>query len=72
MEQNRRGEAGPVPFRTNRTYVVGDKWYFSCREGDKGPYGSMEEMEGELVRYLYRIGALTGGKPPAQSRKPSE
>jgi hypothetical protein len=51
--EHRKGEAGAVPFRTGRFFVVENKWYFACREGmDKGPYYSRNEAETALKAFL--------------------
>lgn len=51
--ENRHGEMGDVPFRTDRFFAVGSKWYFSTREGfDSGPYASKERAEISLKRFL--------------------
>jgi hypothetical protein len=54
MEQyNRKGEAGLVPFRSDRFFCAGNKWYFSTREGfDSGPYASKERAQQSLSRFL--------------------
>lgn len=51
--EHRKGEAGGVPFRTGRFFVVENKWYFACREGmDKGPYATRDEAEIALKAFL--------------------
>ncbi|MDJ0891005.1 MAG: DUF6316 family protein [Gammaproteobacteria bacterium] len=61
MSQSRRGEKRQVRFRSDRMFVVNNRWYFSTREGEEmGPYATREKAEAELVRYLSRIGALDG------------
>jgi hypothetical protein len=53
MQQHRKGESGPVPFRSGRLFSVGDKWYFATREGtDQGPFESKEDAEAELRLFL--------------------
>lgn len=50
---NRKGEDGSVPFRTERFFAVGNRWYFSTREGvDSGPYASRERAAEGLKRFL--------------------
>ena len=59
MSKSRRGEKRQLRFRSQRMFVVDNKWYFSTREGEEmGPYATREKAEAELVRYLYRIGVL--------------
>jgi len=60
MEQkNRKGEGGQVPFRSNRFFCAGNKWYFSTREGfDSGPYASKERAQLSLARFLSVIQKL--------------
>ena len=51
--QRRLGEEGDVPFRSERFFSTGNKWYFSTREGfDSGPYANKERAEISLVRFL--------------------
>lgn len=51
--QNRQGEIGDVPFRSDRFFAVGNKWYFSTREGfDSGPYANKERAKMSLQRFL--------------------
>ena len=52
MNQNRKGESGPAPFRSGRMFSIGTAWFFATREGDKGPFASREEAEAELTLYL--------------------
>ncbi len=50
---NRLGEAGPVPFRSDRFFCVGNKWYFSTREGfDSGPYSSKVRARNGLDKFI--------------------
>ena len=50
---HRHGESGDVPFRSDRFFCAGQKWYFSTREGfDSGPYASKERAEASLERFL--------------------
>lgn len=50
---NRNGENGDVPFRSERFFCAGEKWYFSTREGfDSGPYASKERAKASLDRFL--------------------
>jgi len=53
MMENRKGEDGNVPFRCERTYCVGNEWFFTTREGtEEGPYESKDEAEVELAFYM--------------------
>lgn len=57
--QQRSGEYGPVPFRSNRFFCVGSKWYFTTREGfDSGPFASRERAEIGLRRFLHVVRLL--------------
>lgn len=52
-QSRRQGEQGPVPFRSDRFFRVGDKWYFSTREGfDSGPYADKQRAMAGLNRFL--------------------
>lgn len=51
--EQRIGENRRVPFRSNRFFCVGSKWYFTTREGfDSGPFASRERAEIGLRRFL--------------------
>jgi len=51
--QRRTGEKGPIPFRSDRFFCLGNRWYFSTREGfNSGPFASRERAEAGLDRYL--------------------
>ena len=55
----RGGEQGEVPFRSDRFFSVGRKWYFSTREGfDSGPYANKERAKHSLQRFLNIINKL--------------
>ena len=46
-------EQGPIPFRSSRYFCVGNRWYFTTREGfDSGPYATRERAEIGLKRFL--------------------
>ncbi len=50
---------GDTPFRSNRFFSVGEKWYFSTREGfDSGPYANKNRAELSLQRFLQIITKL--------------
>lgn len=52
-QSHRKGESGNIPFRSERFFCAGDRWYFSTREGfDSGPYASKERAEDSLARFL--------------------
>lgn len=56
MRDNRKGEAGPVPFRSGRLFSVGDQWYFATREGtDHGPFENKEDAQAELRLFLREL-----------------
>ena len=49
----RCNEHGSIPFRTDRFFNVGNKWYFSTREGfDSGPYANKERAMKSLERFI--------------------
>ena len=50
----RTGEENtPIPFRSSRFFCVGNRWYFTTREGfDSGPYATRERAEIGLKRFL--------------------
>lgn len=52
--QARAGEERiPIPFRSSRFFSVGNRWYFTTREGfDSGPYATRERAEVGLRRFL--------------------
>lgn len=53
MKSNRFGEDGPVPYRTERVYKVGNDWFFSIRKGtDHGPFPTEEAAKAALVEYI--------------------
>ncbi|SCZ52747.1 DUF6316 family protein [Thiohalomonas denitrificans] len=52
MNENREGESGPAPFRSGRMFSIGADWYFSTREGDRGPFPTREEAIAELALYM--------------------
>jgi len=57
--QQRKGEQGDVPFRSDRFFCVGNKWYFSTREGfDSGPYANKERAAMSLNRFLQVVSKL--------------
>jgi len=50
---HRDGESGNIPYRSERFFCAGDKWYFSTREGfDSGPYATRERAQASLERFL--------------------
>lgn len=57
---HRAGEVGQhIPFRTSRFFCVGNRWYFSTREGfDSGPYASRERAEAGLGRFLHVVSMI--------------
>lgn len=53
MKSNRFGEDGPIPYRTERIYRVGNEWFFSVRKGsDQGPFKSEEEAKAAMVEFV--------------------
>jgi len=60
--QKRSGESGDPPFRSGRFFCVGNRWYFTTREGfDSGPYSTKIRAETGLGRFL-RIATLLPSK----------
>ncbi len=49
MTNNRAGEAGPVPLRSDRFFIAQGEWFFSTREG--APIGPFED-KGEARKGL--------------------
>ena len=50
-----------MPFRSSRYFCVGNKWYFTTREGfDSGPYASRERAAAGLQRFLQIVGMMPG------------
>jgi hypothetical protein len=63
--QQRAGEQGPAPFRSNRFFCVGNKWYFTTREGfDSGPFASRARAEQGLRRFLHVVQMLPEERRP--------
>jgi len=57
--QHRSDEQGEIPFRSDRFFCVGNKWYFSTREGfDSGPYANKDRASLSLERFLQIITKL--------------
>lgn len=55
----RSGEIGKTPFRSNRFFCVGYKWYFTTREGfDSGPYADRTRARQGLDRFLHIVSLL--------------
>lgn len=53
MKSNRFGEQGPIPYRTERIYSVGNEWFFSVRKGsDQGPFESEEAAKAAMVEFI--------------------
>lgn len=53
MDGNRKGESGPVPYRTGRFFVVDSVWYFTTREGlDHGPFPTREKAQLQCKTYI--------------------
>lgn len=63
-ENNRCGEQGGIPFRSDRFFRVGNKWYFSTREGfDSGPYANRERAESSLSHFLQIVSKFATTTP---------
>ena len=55
----RSGENNAVPFRSSRFFCVGNRWYFTTREGfDSGPYANRDRAETGLKRFLQVVQML--------------
>jgi len=55
----RAGELGDIPFRSDRFFCVGNQWYFSTREGfDSGPYADKTRASDSLKRFLQVVKKL--------------
>ncbi len=53
MQHSRSGETKSIPFRTERYFCSNGVWYFEIRGGgQKGPFVSKQEMQGELVLFI--------------------
>jgi Domain of unknown function (DUF6316) len=39
-------------FRSDRIFFMNGKWYFSSREGDRGPFATREYAERMLARFI--------------------
>ena len=65
----RQGEQGPIPFRSDRFFRVGDKWYFTTREGfDSGPYADKQRAKTGLSRFLDIVKLLPPDKHALRPR----
>jgi len=57
--QQRAGETGHFPFRSDRLYFSGDAWYFLIRGGNsKGPFSNAKEARTALDRYINTLNNL--------------
>ncbi len=66
--QKRNGESSDPPFRSGRYFCVGNRWYFTTREGfDSGPYSSKQRAETGLNRFL-RIASILPSPPASQAQ----
>ena len=53
LDDNRTGELGAVPLRTDRFFAVNTAWYFATREGASvGPFESKTEAQNGLRDFL--------------------
>jgi len=54
--ENRHGESGPVPNRSDRFFCIADDWYFTTREGQThGPFDSRAEADASLTLFLSHV-----------------
>jgi len=52
-QQNRLGEMGLVPSRSDRFYLLESVWFFATREGAAiGPFGTHQEALNGLTDFL--------------------
>jgi len=57
--QQRAGETGHFPFRSDRLFFSGDAWYFLIRgDNSKGPFSSANEAKTALDRYINTLSIL--------------
>ncbi len=53
MTQTRDNDPEQTPERIERTYNIGDRWYFELRGGGQmGPFDSKDEMEKALQEFI--------------------
>ena len=53
MDDNRNGELGVVPLRTDRFFAVNSAWYFATREGASiGPFESKPDAQKGLTDFV--------------------
>lgn len=53
MQNNRKGENGPAPMRTDRFFAVKSSWYFATREGASiGPFDNKDEAAQGLSDFI--------------------
>ena len=75
MDGKRKGETGPVPFRTGRFVVVDSAWYFLTREGiEHGPFPTRNRAERECLTFIKvcfqveeRLGSYGKSAPPPKT-----
>ena len=60
-QQHREGESGPIPTRSDRFYLLENRWFFATREGS--PIGPFETREEGLVGLQDFIEFLKLAKP---------
>ena len=70
MKSKRFGEEGPVPYRTERIYSVGNEWFFSVRKGpEQGPFETEEAAKAAMVEFIsdqLLIENLPNAKPESE------
>lgn len=53
MRDNRDGESGPTPMRSDRFFAVKNSWYFATREGASiGPFDDKNQASQGLSDFL--------------------
>ena len=53
MNGKRKGETGPIPYRTGRFFCGDSAWFFSTREGlEHGPFPTKEKAERQCRTYI--------------------
>jgi len=59
--RHRKGETGPIPFRSGRFFSADGSWYFATREGTNvGPFESLQLARAALIDYGRKVGFLAG------------
>lgn len=65
-QQNRKGETGPIPARSDRFYLLENVWFFATREG--APMGPFETHQEAVVGLMDFLEFLDLAKPKTKKR----